>query len=178
MDNRSPLLKTWYGVGFIAGCFDLIHPGYIVALKEAKSVCDHLMVGLHSDPTIERPEKTKPVLSLEDRMATLQAIRYIDSVVPYDKESDLLSILESDSPKIDVRFLGDDYRDRTDYTGYGLDIDIYCLSRDHGWSATKLRDKIKRSTLSKWSETQIQGWFDCCYTPSNKTQDKNGGRDV
>lgn len=148
MDNRSPLLKTWYGTGFIAGCFDLIHPGYIVALKEAKSVCDHLMVGLHSDPTIDRSEKTKPVLSLEDRTETLRAIKYIDSIVTYDTEADLLSILESDSPKIDVRFLGDDYKNRTDYTGYGLDIDVYCLSRDHGWSATKFREMICAEALS------------------------------
>ena len=157
--------KTWYGIGFIAGCFDLIHPGYIAAFKEARSVCGYLKVGLHNDPSIERPEKAKPVLSLRDRKEILQSIIYVDEVITYDTEEDLLSILKSEiqvfnfpslakwslakqkplilkKPIINVRFLGDDYKDRTDYTGYGLDLDIHFLSRGHGWSATGLREKI------------------------------------
>jgi glycerol-3-phosphate cytidylyltransferase len=134
--------KTWYGVGFIAGCFDLIHPGYMAAFKEAKSVCTYLKVGLHNDPSIERPEKTKPVLSLRDRKEILQSIIYVDDVITYDTEKDLLSILKSEWLSIDVRFLGDDYKERTDYTGYGLNVDTHFLSRGHGWSATSLREKI------------------------------------
>jgi len=161
MTDSSPPLKTRYSIGFIAGCFDLIHPGYIAAFKEARSVCDYLVVGLHNDPSVERPEKAKPVLSLQDRKETLLAIRYVDDVKTYDTEEDLLSILKEDFqvfiPRtlekrrplalkkpliINVRFLGDDYKDRTDYTGYGLDVDIHFLSRGHGWSATSLREKI------------------------------------
>ena len=130
-----------YDTGFIAGCFDVIHPGYIAAFKEAKSVCSHLVVGLHNDPSIERPEKARPILSLEDRIETLESIRYVDDIITYNTEQDLVSILKGWS--IDVRFLGDDYKDRTDYTGYGLDIDIHFLSRSHGWSATLLKKHIK-----------------------------------
>jgi len=141
-----------YDTGFIAGCFDLIHPGYIAALKEAKSICNYLIVGLHNDPSLERPEKARPILPLEDRTETLKAIRYVDHIMTYDAEEDLLAILNLLSIfkgvarrefSTNVRFLGDDYKDRTDYTGYGLDIDIHFLSRSHGWSATLLKEHIR-----------------------------------
>jgi glycerol-3-phosphate cytidylyltransferase len=137
-----------YKIGFIAGCFDVIHPGYIAAFKEAKSVCDHLIVGLHDDPSIERPEKARPILSLEDRIETLKSIIYIDDTITYSTEQDLVSILKSETIywRIDVRFLGDDYRDRTDYTGYGLGIHIHFLSRNHGWSATSLKERIRSTS--------------------------------
>ena len=161
-----------YQTGFIAGCFDLIHPGYVSALKEAKSVCNHLVVGLHSDPSIERPEKARPILSMEERTETLLALKHVDEIKPYNIEQDLLDILKSDDPKIDVRFLGDDYKCRVDYTGCELGIDIHFIPRGHGWSATLLREKIMDARPRKWSDSQVQGWFDCCYSPSSKTQDK------
>ena len=130
-----------YQTGFIAGCFDLIHPGYITMFKDAKTVCDHLLVGLQSDPTIDRPDthKKKPVHSLEERKIILSGIKYIDEVTTYDTEVQLYSILQN--KKIDVRILGDEYEE-TDYNGKDLDMKVYFHRRNSSWSTTKLRERI------------------------------------
>jgi glycerol-3-phosphate cytidylyltransferase len=123
--------------GFIAGAFDLIHPGYVQMLKQAKQCCDFLIIGLHEDPEVNR--KLKPVLSLDERMEILYSIRYIDQVVPYKGEEGLLELLKDLDPT--VRFLGDDYRDKS-ITGDHLAIPIYYLDRSHGWSTTKFKTLI------------------------------------
>jgi glycerol-3-phosphate cytidylyltransferase len=125
--------------GLVAGAFDVIHPGYIMMLKEASSVCDHLVVALHRDPSLERPQKLKPVLSVEDRQLVLESIRYIDEVVMYSTESELANLLNDLS--IDIRILGEDYRGKH-YTGLDT-IPVYFCARTHGWSATKFKRKIK-----------------------------------
>jgi glycerol-3-phosphate cytidylyltransferase len=125
--------------GIIAGSFDIIHQGYILMFKEAKINCDNLTVALHSDPTIERPFKIKPILSLQDRIEILKSIRYIDNVVTYDTELDLINLLKN---RWDIRFLGDDYKEKN-YTGKDLPINIYFINRDHGWSTTKFKNLIK-----------------------------------
>jgi len=125
--------------GFVAGSFDLIHPGYIQMFKDAKTVCDHLIVGLQSDPTLDRPEKCKPIHSLEERKIILSSIKYVDEILVYDTEESLYNLLKN--TKINVRILGTDYINR-DYTGKDLDIPIHFHLRDHGWSASILREKI------------------------------------
>lgn len=130
--------------GIIAGNFDVIHPGYIAMFKECKKHCDEFIVFLHSDPTIERPEKIKPVLSVQERDEMLMSIKYIDNVFVYDTEADLLNLLGLIKPNI--RFLGDDYKGKR-FTGDNLNIPIHYLDRSHGWSTTKFKKLIARSIL-------------------------------
>ncbi len=93
-------------VGFTCGAFDLLHAGHVVMLKEAKQNCDHLIVGLQTDPSIDREEKNQPVQSIYERYIQLQAIKYVDEILPYDTEQSLMDLLESTN--IDVRFVGEE----------------------------------------------------------------------
>ncbi len=129
-------------IGVIAGNFDLIHPGYIHMFDECKNNCDILLLLLHEDPSIERPGKIKPILSLNERSMTLNSLKQIDQIITYKTESDLYEILMA--KKIDVRFLGDDYRDKS-FTGDDLDIPIHYLDRSHGWSTTKFKKLISKT---------------------------------
>lgn len=126
-------------VGFTCSCFDLLHAGHILMLKEAKSKCDHLIVGLQSDPTIDRPEKNKPVQSLFERFVQLQAVKYVDEIVVYETEKDLLNILVS--YPIDIRILGEEYRDKP-FTGKDLSIELYYNTRRHSLSSSELRKRM------------------------------------
>ncbi len=128
--------------GVIAGAFDIIHPGYIKMFKEAKQHCDSLIVLLHTDPTIERPEKLKAILSVEDRKEILMSLKYVDDVVRYTYEEQLYDLLKTG--EFDIRFLGDDYKDES-FTGDNLRILIHYLNRDHGWSTTKFKKLIAQS---------------------------------
>tara|TARA_Y100000114_G_scaffold40757_1_gene36273 strand:- start:7827 stop:8237 length:411 start_codon:yes stop_codon:yes gene_type:complete len=129
--------------GIIAGNFDVIHPGYIKMFNETVKYCDQLFVALHVDPSLERPEKIKPILSVEDRIEILLSLNSIYYVVPYNNEEELFLYLKENN--WDIRFLGDDYKNRTDYTGYGLNIPIHYLDRSHGWSTTKFKKLISKS---------------------------------
>ena len=126
-------------IGVIAGNFDVIHPGYIHMFDECKNYCDTLLLLLHDDPSVERPEKIKPILSLNERTMILNSLKQIDQIITYKTESDLYEILMN--KKIDVRFLGDDYKDKS-FTGDDLDIPIHYLDRSHGWSTTKFKKLI------------------------------------
>ena len=132
--------------GFIAGNFDVIHPGYIKTFKECKENCDHFTILLHSDPTIERPNKLKPILSVDERIEVLSSIKYIDEIQVYTYEKELIEILKNGD--FTIRFLGDDYLDK-DFTGSHLNIPIHYISRDHGWSTTKFKNAINKSFESK-----------------------------
>lgn len=132
-------MKPIYDVGIIAGNFDVIHPGYIKMFKECKSYCKQFIVLLHTDPSIERPEKLKPILTKEERTEVLTSIKFIDGIAYYTYEKELVDLIKRLSP--DIRFLGDDYRGKT-YTGFELDIPIHYLNRDHGWSTTKFKKLI------------------------------------
>jgi glycerol-3-phosphate cytidylyltransferase len=134
-------------VGIIASCFDLFHAGHVLALCEAKEYCDRLVVALQSDPTLDRPEKNKPVQNLFERYVQVNACRYVDQIIPYDTEADLLNLLTGYD--WDVRFLGDDYFHRTDYTGYGLDLQVKFLSRKHDYSSSGLRERIIQAEKKK-----------------------------
>ena len=129
-------------VGFIAGSFDVIHPGYIEMFQFMRKNCDYTIVGLHKDPSLERDTKLKPVLNTDERKEILLSLIYIDEVIEYQTESELIEILESG--RIDVRFLGDDYIDKF-YTGKGLPIEINFIDRSHGWSTTKYKISISNS---------------------------------
>ena len=125
--------------GIIAGNFDIIHPGYILLFNECKENCDHLILLLHEDPSIERPEKLKPILSLDERILILSSLKQIDKIVPYKLESDLLNLIQN--MNIDIRFLGDDYINK-EFTGKNLNIPIHFMNRSHGWSTTKYKQLI------------------------------------
>lgn len=129
-------------LGVIAGNFDVIHPGYIYMFSECKANCNEFVVLLHEDPTLERAEKCKPVLSLEERTDILLSLRQIDNVITYKSESDLYEILKKMNPGI--RFLGDDYRGKS-FTGDDLEVPVHYLNRDHGWSTTKYKTLIAES---------------------------------
>ena len=131
-----------YKTGVIAGNFDVIHPGYIKMFEECKRYCENFIILLHTDPSIERPHKLKPILSIEERIEMLYSIKYIDFIHTYTYESDLVRLLESIKPE--VRFLGDDYKGKS-YTGFELNIPIHYLNRDHGWSTTKFKKLIADS---------------------------------
>jgi glycerol-3-phosphate cytidylyltransferase len=126
--------------GLIAGSFDVIHPGYIKMFKEAKTVCNYVIVALHDNPNLERPEKMKPTFLVEDRRDILEAIKYIDEIIIYSTENELINLI--DDLKIDIRILGDDYKDKK-YTAHNK-IPVHYCSRNHGWSSTKFKNKIKQ----------------------------------
>ena len=133
-------MMSMYNRGIIAGNFDVIHPGYIKMFKECKSYCKQFIILLHTDPSIERPEKLKPILTKEERTEVLSSIKFIDSIAYYTYEDELVKLIKDLEP--DIRFLGDDYRERTDYTGYDLGIPTHFLDRSHGWSTTKFKKLI------------------------------------
>ena len=128
-----------YNIGFTCSCFDLLHAGHITMLQEAKSICDHLIVGLQVNPSLDRPEKNKPIQSLMERQIQLNAIKYVDEVIIYHTEDELIELLKS--LPIDIRIIGSDYM-RKDFTGSDLEIDIYYNKREHNWSTTRLRKLI------------------------------------
>jgi glycerol-3-phosphate cytidylyltransferase len=127
-------------IGFTCGAFDLLHAGHVVMLKQAKENCDHLIVGLQTDPSIDRQEKNQPVQSVYERFVQLNAVKYVDEVIPYDTEQSLLDLLES--TPIDVRFVGEDYKDKH-FTGEELPIKVFYTNRKHSFSTSSLRDRIK-----------------------------------
>ena len=128
--------------GVIAGNFDVIHPGYIKMFKEAANYCDCLIVLLHTDPSIERSDKLKPILNVDERIEMLNEIKSICGVHIYTYEAQLLDLLKLG--EFDIRFLGDDYKGKP-FTGDNLNIKIHYLNRDHGWSTTKFKTLIAKS---------------------------------
>ena len=128
--------------GVIAGNFDVMHPGYIEMFKEASSNCDCLIVLLHTDPSIERPDKLKPILTVEERKEMLLELKSVRDVFVYTYEEQLLDLLRMG--EFNVRFLGDDYKGRP-FTGDNLKIPIHYISREHGWSTTKFKQSIANS---------------------------------
>ena len=133
-------------IGFTAGNFDLLHPGYIYTFETAKEHCDYFMVFLQRDPSETRFTKYKPVVPLYERYKTLMSIKYIDEVVCYDDEDDLLRLIEFYKP--DVRILGDDYIGKR-FTGDHLSIEVIYTTRSHGWSTTKIKDLIAIQTIKQ-----------------------------
>lgn len=134
-------------VGIVASCFDLFHAGHVLMLNEAKDICDRLVVALQSDPTLDRPDKNKPVQGMFERYVQVRNCQFVDDVIPYDTEADLYNLLAGYDWSI--RFLGEDYIGRTDFTGYDLNIPIHYCSRKHSYSSSNLRTRIQQATSEK-----------------------------
>lgn len=126
--------------GFACGVFDLFHAGHALMLKECKQHCDFLIVALNKADNLPAG-KNKPVFSIEHRKTIMESCRYVDKVMVYNSEEELLEILKNN--KIDIRFLGDDYKVKT-ITGKDLNIKIHYTSRDHGFSTTSFIKQIIR----------------------------------
>ena len=126
-------------IGFTCGAFDLLHAGHVMMLAEAKTQCDWLIVGLQTDPTIDRHNKNRPVQTTFERYTQLNGCRFVDEIVPYDTEDDLFNLLSTYN--IDVRIVSDEYKDTT-FTGKLLGIDIYYNKRSHNFSSTELRKRL------------------------------------
>lgn len=137
-------------VGFTCSTFDLLHAGHVQMLREAKSVCDYLICGLQMDPSVDRPSKNPPVQSVLERYTQLKGVVYVDEIIPYATESDLEDILEMYD--IDVRILGDEYRDQ-DFTGRDIcrrrDIELYFNKREHRFSSSDLRKRVTERENAK-----------------------------
>jgi glycerol-3-phosphate cytidylyltransferase len=130
-------------IGFTCGAFDLLHAGHVLMLIEAREQCDWLIVGLHTDPTIDRPTKNKPIQSVVERQIQLAACRYVDEVVVYQTEQDLVDLLLI--LPLDVRVLGVEYAEK-DFTGRNeckkRNIEIVFNERDHSFSSSSLRKRV------------------------------------
>lgn len=133
-------------IGFTAGNFDLLHPGYIYTFETAKNHCDYFMVFLQRDPSETRYTKYKPVIPLYERYKTLMAIKYIDEVVTYQTEEELINLIEFYKP--DLRILGDDYIGKR-FTGDHLPIEVLYTTRAHNWSTTRIKDLITEQTIKQ-----------------------------
>jgi len=135
-------------VGFTCSTFDLLHAGHVMMLREAKTVCDYLIVGLQTDPTIDRQEKNKPVQTLLERYIQLNAIEYVDEIVPYQTEQDLEDILNMFP--INVRILGEEYKNGK-FTGRATcakrGIELYYNKRDHRFSSSDLRERVSNESI-------------------------------
>ena len=138
-NNLFGIKKT---VGFTCSCFDLLHAGHILMLKDAREQCDKLIVGLQTDPTLDRAEKNKPIQTYEERFIQLEAVKYVDDIIKYETEEELYQLLKLMRPNI--RILGSDYQDGRYFTGMELNIPIYYHKRNHNYSSTNLRKKISK----------------------------------
>lgn len=137
-------------IGITFSSFDLLHAGHIKMLEEAKTQCDYLICGLQTDPTLDRPEKNRPIQSVVERYIQLKGCRFVDEIVPYATEQDLVDVLRSF--KIDVRIVGDEYEHR-DFTGKKYceekGIELYYNKREHRFSSSGLRKEVAEKEKSK-----------------------------
>lgn len=137
-------------VGITFSTFDLLHAGHVKMLEEAKSKCDYLIAGLQLDPSIDRPEKNKPTQTIIERYVQLRGCKYIDEIIPYITEQDLLDVLSSF--KIDIRIIGEEYKNKK-FTGKEYcskkGIKIYYNKREHRFSSSSLRKQVQISENSK-----------------------------
>ena len=148
-------------VGFNCSSFDLFHAGHVTMLKMEKNLCDYLIVALQVDPTVDRPGiKNKPVQSVYERYVKLQGCKYVDEILVYETEEDLLNLIQTQ--KIDIRFLSEEYKDK-DFTGkqYCIDtgIELHFHLRKHKYSSTEIRNRVynleKKKRDEKSSEKEI-----------------------
>lgn len=146
-------MKDGKRVGITASCFDMLHAGHIMMLRDAKQVCDHLIVALQTDPTLDRPTKNKPVQSVFERFVQVSGCRYVDEVVVYATEKDLLDVLQS--YPIDVRILGEEYEGQP-FTGHELTTMEYHFNRRrHSFSTSDLRQRVVNAEQEKAARQKI-----------------------
>ncbi|MBB1194682.1 glycerol-3-phosphate cytidylyltransferase [Flavobacterium sp. SOK18b] len=139
-------------VGITFSAFDLFHAGHVKMLEESKRQCNYLIVGLQTDPTLDRPEKNRPVQTVVERYIQLKGCKFVDEIVPYATEEDLEDILRSF--KIDVRIIGDEYKEEN-FTGRAYceekEIELYFNKRNHRFSSSALREEVANKELLKKS---------------------------
>jgi glycerol-3-phosphate cytidylyltransferase len=137
------MLTEMSKIGITFSTFDLLHAGHIAMLREAKTVCDYLICGLQVDPSLDRPEKNKPVQTLVERYVQLSGVKYVDEIVCYQSEADVVDILEMFN--IEVKIMGSEYRDK-DFTGKDVckrkGIQLYFNNRAHRFSSSDLRKRV------------------------------------
>lgn len=137
-------------IGITFSAFDLLHAGHVKMLEDAKEQCDYLICGLQTDPTVDRPEKNKPIQSVVERYIQLKGCKYVDEIVPYTTEQDLEDVLQSF--KIDVRILGDEYADKN-FTGRAYceekGITLFYNKREHRFSSSELRKEVAEKENNK-----------------------------
>jgi glycerol-3-phosphate cytidylyltransferase len=129
-------------IGFTCGVFDLFHAGHVLMLKECKEHCDYFIVALNRAENISEkinPNKKKPIFTIEERVLIMDSCKYVNEVITYNSEEELLEILKN--KKIDIRFLGDDYKGKP-ITGADLNIEIYYTNRSHGLSTSLYRSRL------------------------------------
>jgi glycerol-3-phosphate cytidylyltransferase len=135
-------------IGFTCGAFDLFHAGHNIMLRDCKTHCEKLVVGLQTDPTIDRPNKNKPIQTVYERYTQLQNCKWVDDIIPYDTEADLINLLATTN--INIRFLGEDYLG-ANVTGHEvcshLGVKTIYLKRRHNFSSSELRDRIGESSI-------------------------------
>lgn len=136
--------------GFTCGAFDLLHAGHALMLEECKKYCNYLIVGVQSDPSLDRQSKNKPVMSYEERITLVKSNKWVDEVVLYDTEDDLHKVLENLRPSI--RILGSDWKEKA-YTGHNLPIRVVFVERDHGYSTSDLRRRVAMAEAQKYSSS-------------------------
>ena len=133
--------------GITFGAFDLFHAGHVMMLEEAKTVCDHLIVCIQSDPSLDRKEKNKPVQSIVEREIQVYGCRYTDEVIIYDTEAEVLDIL--DTVDWDVRILGEEYKNK-DFTGREQTLNkCHFNKRPHNFSSSELRKRVAKEQFKK-----------------------------
>jgi len=133
--------------GITFGAFDLFHAGHVLMLEEAKSVCDHLIVCIQSDPSLDREEKNKPVQSIIEREIQVSGCRFVDEVIIYDTEADLLNIIGQ--VDWDVRIIGEEYKDK-DFTGRDQTLErCYFNKRPYTFSSSELRERVSKEHFKK-----------------------------
>jgi len=133
-------------VGFTCGAFDVFHAGHILMIEEARKNCDFLVVGLQTDPTLDRPHKNKPIQTLKERKIQLKNSKFIDKIIVYSTEADLYELLKELRPAFWM--LGSDWKGKK-YTGYDLGLKILWHNRNHNYSSTNLRERILKAELKK-----------------------------
>ena len=137
-------------IGITCSTFDLLHAGHIIMLEECKKYCDYLICALQVDPSIDRPEKNKPIQSLVERYIQLDAVQYVDKIIPYTTEEELITIFSS--LDLDVRIIGEEYKD-TEFTAKNIcqkrGIKLVYNKRDHDFSTTNLRERIYNQESNK-----------------------------
>lgn len=144
MENKNKI------IGITCSTFDLLHTGHIIMLEECKKHCDFLICALQVDPTIDRKEKNKPIQSLVERYIQLDAVKFVDKIIPYSTEQELLTIFSS--LDLDVRIIGEEYKDK-DFTAKDVcrkrGIKLVYNKREHDFSTTNLRERIYKEESNK-----------------------------
>jgi glycerol-3-phosphate cytidylyltransferase len=132
-------METKPTIGILAGSFDIIHPGYVKLFKEFNDACEYQFILLQDDPTIERPTKLKPILTIDERIDMISPFLDCCFFMTYNTEEELLQLIKSLNP--DIRLMGEDYIGKR-FTGDDLGIPVKWVDRSHKWSTTKYKQAI------------------------------------